>query len=253
MTFFLQNAPRSFSLSFKVFNFAANNPLLLLRSRFCFYSCIFLHLFLVYAFPFCRLLPQIDCLLGPHYLLLILLLLLNYLALNSGCFHADIHSKRAIHNHNNQGSLGDTLLVLRSQAHSLETWLILICTVFCCGPILTLIPSVSIHSPSVLVPFLRPLGHQVPHIHVFSTCLNNLISHWMFISQSSFTSLFSTTSSGTYSNHFSFCHSWHDPDNFPCRTLATLSCRFIFYLLCQVTFYIHLQGDTHTLSLFTTH
>lgn len=54
-------------------------------------------------------------------LLLILLLLLNYLALNSGCFHAYIHSKRAIHNHNNQASLGDTLLVLRSQAHYFET------------------------------------------------------------------------------------------------------------------------------------
>lgn len=84
-------------------------------------------------------------------LLFILLLLLNYLALNSGCFHADIHSKRAIHNHNNQGSLGDTLLVLRSQAHSFETWLILIWTVFCCSPILTLIPNVSVHCPSVLV------------------------------------------------------------------------------------------------------
>ena len=54
-------------------------------------------------------------------LLLILLLLFNYLALNSGCFHADIHSKRAIHNHNNQGSLAATRLVLRSQAHYFET------------------------------------------------------------------------------------------------------------------------------------
>ena len=75
----------------------------------------------------------------------------------------------------------------------------------------------------------------------------------MFTSQSSITSLFSTTPSGTNSNHFSFRSTWHDLNNFPCTTLGTLSCRFIFYPLCQVTFYIHLQGDAHTLSLFATH
>lgn len=162
-----------------MFNFAANNPLLLLRSRSCFYfpppfPCIHISLLLFTTTTW----------LSFWATLLLILLLLNYLALNSGSFYANIHSKRAIHNHNNQRSLEDT---------EAKYTLLKPGCFFCCSPILTLIPRVSIHCPSVLVTLSKAptTSGTTQTSHVLGTCLNNLISQWMFISQSSFTSLFS--------------------------------------------------------------
>lgn len=72
------------------------------------------------------------------------------------------------------------------------------------------------------------------------------VSHWIFISQSSFTSLFSTPPSGTRSFHFSFVPSWCNSHIYQCKILATLT-RRLLYFFTGPTFCIYLLDDTNSL------
>ena len=105
----------------------------------------------------------------------------------------------------------------------------------------------------------RNLPWQGLIIHLFSFLLTTMLSglltsktllHWMFISQSSFTSPFSTTPSSTCSYHFSFLSSWCNSHNFQCIILATLSRRLLYSFWANL---LHSLTRWHTLLPFSQH